>query len=454
MGETDQRLDAEAAVSQHDMKTRKVYIRTYGCQMNKHDSSVIKELLSKDGYWETGNPEEADLILLNTCCVREHAEKRAIGRVNNLAQLKIRNPDLLIGVIGCLAQSRGSGLIKDAPCVDLVVGPDCYRDLPGLIRNIWKSRNSVVLAEGRQSETYGDVNVRPDGVSAFLPVMRGCNNFCSYCVVPFTRGRERSRPAREIVNEVKELTGKGVKEITLIGQNVNSYSDGAHDFARLLHVVDEAVRNTRIRFTTSHPKDFGEEVISAIAQCESVCEHIHLPLQSGSSRVLALMNRGYTVEGYIEKVNTLRRAIQGIAVTTDLLVGFPGETENDFQQTLEVVRKICFDFAYMFAYSPRDKTKAASLRGQVPCRVRQERLRELIGIQNGITEEKNRSLISKTVEVLVSGTSKINPEEKVGKSRTNKDIVFKGEAKVGDYVQVRVEELKGRTPYGTILNQA
>lgn len=428
----------------------KVYIRTYGCQMNKHDSSVVASLLAEDGYEETDNPEDADLILLNTCSVRQHAEARAIGRANNLTSLKAKNPDVIIGVIGCVAQSKGLKVIQDAPCVDLVVGPDCYRDLPELIRSCAKSRRSVVLTDVRQLETYGDLSTRTDAISAFIPIMRGCDNFCSYCIVPYTRGRERSRPAREIVGEVKRLARNDVKDITLIGQNVNSYNDGEHSFARLLRMVNGAVENTRIRFTTSHPRDLGEEIILAIAECENVCEHIHLPLQSGSSGVLTLMNRGYTVGEYLEKVNTARRLVKGVALTTDLLVGFPGETDSDFRQTLDVVREIAFDFAYMFAYSTRKKTRAASLEGQVPYEVRQQRLQELIGIQNRITEEKNRSLVSETVEILVWGGSKNNPKENVGKSRTNKDIVFRGKAKVGDYVCVKVEELRGWTPYGRI----
>lgn len=428
----------------------KVYIRTYGCQMNKYDSSIVKGLLAEDGYEETGNPEDADLILLNTCSVRKHAEVRAIGRANNLMGLKMKNPGVVIGVIGCLAQSKGAKVIQDAPCVDLVVGPDCYRDLPGLIRGCAESRRSVVLTDVRQSETYGDLNPRPDGISAFISIMRGCNNFCSYCIVPYTRGRERSRPAREIIGEVRQLTQGGVKEITLVGQNVNSYNDGQHSFAHLLRMVDSAVDDTRIRFTTSHPRDFGLDVISAIAECENVCEHIHLPLQSGSSSVLTLMNRGYTVDEYIEKADTARKLVRGVALTTDLLVGFPGETDSDFKRTLDVAREIAFDFAYMFAYSTRKRTRAASLEGQVPYEVRQERLRELIGTQNKITEGKNRSLVSETVEVLVRGKSKSNPNENVGKSRTNKDIVFRGDARAGDYVSVKVEELRGWTPYGRI----
>ncbi|TET45590.1 tRNA (N6-isopentenyl adenosine(37)-C2)-methylthiotransferase MiaB [candidate division TA06 bacterium] len=435
----------------YEKSALRFYIKTYGCQMNKHDSSIVKGLLAKDGYEETNNPEDADLILLNTCSVRRHAEARAIGRANNLTNLKAKNPDLVIGIIGCLAQSKGAKVIQDAPCVDLVVGPDCYRDLPELIRSYTKSRRSVVLTEVRQSETYGDLNARPDAISAFIPIMRGCNNFCSYCIVPYTRGRERSRPAREIVGEVRELTRNDVKEITLIGQNVNSYNDGEHGFADLLRIVDSAVGDARIRFTTSHPRDLGDEVVSAIVECESVCEHIHLPLQSGSSRVLTLMNRGYTVEEYMEKVDTARRLVKGVALTTDLLVGFPGETDSDFKQTLDVVREIAFDFAYMFAYSTRKKTRAATMEGQVPREVRQERLKELIGIQNKITEERNRSLVSETVEVLVWGKSKNNPRENVGKSRTNKDIVFRGEAKAGDYVNVKVEELRGWTAYGRIV---
>jgi tRNA-2-methylthio-N6-dimethylallyladenosine synthase len=416
--------------------------------MNQHDSSVVAEILLQNGYDETGTPERADLILLNTCSVREHAETRAIGRANNLAYLKGRNPGLVIGIIGCVAQARGVKLIQEVPCVDFVLGPDCYRDLPGVIQHVRESQGSIVLTEFRQTENYGEIKPKPTGISSFVPIMRGCNNFCSYCVVPYTRGRERSWPSGEIIEEIERLARSGVKEITLIGQNVNSYSDGVLSFADLLRAVDKIADNVRVRFTTSHPRDFGDDLVSAMADCRSLCEHIHLPLQSGSSRVLKLMNRGYTAEEYLEKVELARTKIRGLAITTDLLVGFPGEDDADFRETLDLARKIGFDFAYMFAYSPRDNTKAASLEGQGPCEVRQERLRELIAIQNSITQEKNRSLVSSTVELLVWGRSKDSSEEHTGKTRTNKDVVFRGEAKIGDYVNVNVEELRGWTPYG------
>lgn len=432
-------------------KRLRVYLRTYGCQMNKHDSAVVLELLSKQGYEETRNPEEADILLLNTCSVREHAEKRAIGRANNLAYLKRENPELLMGIIGCVAQSRGARILREAPAVDLVVGPDCYRDLPHLIEELRNSRRSVVLTEDRPSETYGDLRPRCEGISAFVPIMRGCNNFCSYCVVPYTRGRERSRPALEVANEVKRLVEGNTKDITLIGQNVNSYADGTHDFASLLRLIDSVAGDARIRYTTSHPRDFTEDIVKAMAECDNVCEHIHLPLQSGSSRVLEAMNRGHTLADYLEKIEIARKRVEGVAVTTDLLVGFPGETESDFQQTVSAVKKIGFDFAYMFAYSPREETRASSYEGQLPYEVRQERLRRLIDIQNRITTEKNRSLVSTVTEILVEGRSKHDADEKVGRSRGNTSVVFGGDASPGEFVAVRIEELRGWTPYGRVV---
>ena len=430
----------------------KVYLRTYGCQMNKYDSAVVLELLSRQGYEETRNPEDADLILLNTCSVREHAEKRAVGRANNLAYLKAGNPNLLLGVIGCVAQSRGTGLLKDAPAIDLVVGPDCYRELPRLVEELRGSGRSAVLNDARDSEMYEDLKPRTTGVCSFLPVMRGCNNFCSYCVVPFTRGRERSRPAADVVREVARLAQSGVRDITLIGQNVNSYQDSTHGFSDLLRMVDPVAGDARIRFITSHPRDFGTDMMAAMADCTSVCEHIHLPLQSGSSRVLELMNRGYTLEEYLRKVETARSLVDGLSITTDILVGFPGETEDDFRLTLSAVEKIGFDFAYMFAYSPRDETRASSLEGQVARTVRHERLKRLINVQNSITADKNRSLVSTVTEILVEGDSSHNSNEKVGRSRTNKSVVFRGGAHPGDLVLVEVEELRGWTPYGRVLD--
>ena len=430
----------------------KVYLRTYGCQMNKYDSAVVLELLSRQGYEETRNPEDADLILLNTCSVREHAEKRAVGRANNLAYLKAGNPNLLLGVIGCVAQSRGTGLLKDAPAIDLVVGPDCYRELPRLVEELRGSGRSAVLNDARDSEMYEDLKPRTTGVCSFLPVMRGCNNFCSYCVVPFTRGRERSRPAADVVREVARLAQSGVRDITLIGQNVNSYQDSTHGFSDLLRMVDPVAGDARIRFITSHPRDFGTDMMAAMADCTSVCEHIHLPLQSGSSRVLELMNRGYTLEEYLRKVETARSLVDGLSITTDILVGFPGETEDDFRLTLSAVEKIGFDFAYMFAYSPRDETRASSLEGQVARTVRHERLKRLINVQNPITADKNRSLVSTVTEILVEGDSSHNSNEKVGRSRTNKSVVFRGGAHPGDLVLVEVEELRGWTPYGRVLD--
>jgi tRNA-2-methylthio-N6-dimethylallyladenosine synthase len=419
--------------------------------MNKHDSLIVLELLKRQGYEETEDPVNADLILLNTCSVRQHAENRAIGRARNLARLKSLRPGLMIGLIGCVAQSRGVSLLREAPCVDFVIGTDCYRDIPEVLERVRTSHSSVVLTEVRNFETYGDLASSRNGICSFLPIMRGCNNFCSYCIVPYTRGRERSRPADEVMSEAERLAAAGVKEITLVGQNVNSYHDGTRDFCALLRMLNAALENVRIRFLTSHPKDFGRELIETLSECENVCEHVHLPLQSGSSEILAAMNRGYTFEEYENRIESLRKKIPGVGVTTDVMVGFPGESERDFTHTLEAVNKIAFDFAYMFAYSPRGWEQASSFEDQVPEETRQERLEELIRVQKKITERKAGSLVSTDVEVLVEGESKLNPAEKTGRSRENKNIVLTGEVAAGDTVRVKIDEVRGWTPYGRVI---
>ncbi len=421
--------------------------------MNKHDSAIVLELLSRHGYQKTEDALNADLILLNTCSVRRHAEERALGRARNLARLKYSKPGLIIGLLGCVAQSKGASLLREAPCVDFVIGTDCYRDIPEVVKSLRASRHSVVLTETRDFETYGDLGASENGICEFLPIMRGCDNFCSYCIVPYTRGRERSRPADEVVSRAERLAGEGVKEITLVGQNVNSYRDGACDFPALLRMLNRALDRVRIRFLTSHPKDFGQELIETLSSCENVCEHVHIPLQSGSSRILAAMNRGYTFEEYARKIEALRKTIPGVGITTDLMVGFPGEEDRDFTDTIDAVTKIGFDFAYMFAYSPREKEEASSFGGQVPAETRQRRLEELIEVQRSITEEKSRALVSKTVEVLVEGESKLNPAEKTGRSRENKNTVFTGEVAAGDTVRVAIDEVRGWTPYGRVVQR-
>ncbi|KPL06759.1 hypothetical protein AMJ71_09365 [candidate division TA06 bacterium SM1_40] len=425
-------------------------IHTYGCQMNVYDSDLIAGILSDRGYPRAGSLEEADLILVNTCAVREHAERRAIGRLNELTGMKRVRPDLVVGICGCVAQRLGRGAREVVPSIDLVVGPSCYRMLPGLIEDVLRDRMPRYALDLGEGESYdGILTAAGRGVTAFLAIMRGCDNRCSYCIVPYVRGPERSRSRDDILAELRTLAEGGVREITLLGQNVVAYRDGEHRFADLLQAIDDSRLIQRIRFTTSHPRDLDETVIRAVAELESVCEHIHLPMQSGSTSVLERMNRQYTAEHYRALTEELREQVPGIAITTDIIVGFPGETDDDFRKTLEMVNETRFDYAYMFRYSPRPGTPAASFESEVPERVRGERLKQLIELQNGIIRQRNAELVGEEVEVLVEGASHQSDEELIGRTRTNKVVVFGGSRDlIGNFVDVRVAELRGWTPWG------
>ncbi len=428
-------------------RAMKYCIITYGCQMNLYDSGLIESLLEDFGLVKASSPQEADLILVNTCSVRGHAEERALGRINSLGRLKSASGNVLVGVVGCMAKRYGERLMQEAPCVDFVVGPDNYRSLPDLIKN---RRRAVLIEE--TSEKYSCLRSRHRrGPCAFVAIMRGCGNYCAYCVVPYLRGPERSRAHEEILDEIAALAHDGVKEVTLLGQNVNSYDDGKIGFPGLLGEACKVTGIARIRFTTSHPKDVTSELLQVMGREQKICNWLHLPVQSGSNRVLDSMNRHYTREEYLDLVDLARDSVSGLAITTDIMVGFPGETEEDFGLTLDLVRRVRFDFAYMFMYSRREGTKAADF-DDLPIDLRKRRLKQLIEIQNGVTRERNRELVGQKAEILVEGKCKKGDYDGYGKTGSNKVVLFKGIGRPGDCVVVDVRGLSGWTPWGEIVD--
>lgn len=428
-------------------RQRKYFITTYGCQMNEHDSEVMAGLLEEMGFRPAERAEEADIILLNTCCVREKAENKVYGKLGELRALKSARPDLIIGVAGCMVQQEGVAekIRQRAPHVDLLLGTHNLHRLPELVREIEAVREAQVAVSPVVEEQPENLPIsRADRIKAYVTISYGCNNFCTYCIVPYVRGPERSRRLEDILAEVRSLAEQGYKEVMLLGQNVNTYGRDLADgvtFAGLLQAVDKIEGLARIRYTTSHPRDFTLELVDVIARSEKVCEHFHLPAQAGSNRILELMRRGYTREHYLELAAAIRRRIPEATITTDLIVGFPGETEEDFAATLDLVEKVRFDAAFTFMYSPRKGTVAASLPGQVPAEVKRERLLRLNQLQNRLTRESNERLVGRTVEVLVEGRSKTNPERLAGRTRTNKIVVFSGpEELIGQLVNLRITE--------------
>jgi tRNA-2-methylthio-N6-dimethylallyladenosine synthase len=438
--------------------TKYYYIITYGCQMNVHDSEMLAGMLEEMGYHQADKMEDADIIILNTCIVRKNAELKVFGKVGSLKPLKRKNPDLIIAVGGCMMQSREAvqELYQKYPQVDLIFGTHNIHHLPELIKKVKKDKGRVVEVWDQEVGLIPDLPIkREDDHKAWVTIIQGCNNFCSYCIVPYTRGRERSRPFEDIVKEVEDLVGKGVKEITLLGQNVNSYGqdlENKYDFADLLIRLDQISGLYRIRYMTSHPRDFPRRLIDVVKNSSSICEHFHLPIQSGSNRILKLMNRGYSREEYLELVSNIREAIPAPSITTDLIVGFPGEGEDDFEETLNIVKEIEFDLAFTFIYSPRTGTPAARMKEQVPEEVKKERLQRLMELQNGISLKKNQQLTGKTLEVLIDGASKNNPEMYSGRDRTNKLIIFpRKDHKKGDLVRIRIESAHSFTLTGRIV---
>lgn len=439
-----------------DRMSKKIYIETYGCQMNVGDSEVIFSILGKEGYERTESMDEADVVLANTCSVRDNAEQRIWGRIEVFHKQKEKRDNVVVGVVGCMAERLKDKLL-DTHKVDLVAGPDSYRTLPALLRDIAPDKPQINVMLSHE-ETYADiVPVRTDrnGVSAFISIMRGCNNVCSYCVVPYTRGVERSRDPRTIVDEARDVFNKGYKEVTLLGQNVDSYNwkpavgEGC-DFPKLLEMVARISPELRVRFATNHPKDISDDLIGTMARYDNICNHIHLPVQSGSDRLLEKMRRRYTSGWYLERVAKIREILPGCGITTDVIAGFCSETEEDHRETLELFRKVGFDYAYMFYYSERPGTLAARhYPDDVPQDVKTRRLNEIIALQNELSLESNRNDIGKTFKVLVEGPSKKNPEELCGRSGSDKMCVFPGEGhKAGDYVNVKVLSCTSATLIG------
>ena len=427
---------------------RRVYIETYGCQMNVADSEVVAGILSAGGFELTGRIAEADVILVNTCAIRETAEERIVGRLGLFSTFKRGNPGTLVGVLGCMAERLRRDLLEE-DWVDLVVGPDEYRKLPALIAGAFEGEKGIAVRLSRV-ENYDDITpLRTDGVSAWLSVMRGCDKFCTFCVVPFTRGRERSRPLESVVREVATLAGRGYREVTLLGQNVNSYSDGSRDFADLMRAVAAVDRTMRIRFTTSHPQDMSDRLIEAIAVEPNICKYIHLPVQSGSDRILALMNRSYTARHYRALIARIRRAIPGAAISTDVISGFPSETEAEHRMTLDLLREIRFDGAFTFKYSPRENTKAYELPDDVPEGEKGRRVQEITELQHAIALEQNRAFVGTVVRVLVDGPSRKSAADFTGRTATNRTVVFpRTTEEPGDDADIRIERASSATLIG------
>ena len=421
--------------------------------MNFADSEVVAAVMQTADYDLTENIDEADCILINTCSIRDHAEKKAMNRLEYFQSLKKRHKGLVVGVIGCMAQRMKDELLYNR-VVDIVVGPDCYLDLPNLVAQA-SGGHKAINVEPSLTETYKDVIPKriASGISGFVSIMRGCNNFCSYCIVPYTRGRERSREYSSILNEICDLKNRGYKEVTLLGQNVNSYNFEGLTFPMLLDKLAIDVKDIRIRFTTSHPKDMSEETIKVIAKHHNLCKHIHLPVQSGSNRILSLMNRKYTREWYLDKIALIRKYIPDCGITTDMFTGFHSETEEDHQQTLSLMREVGFDNAFMFKYSEREGTYASrNLKDDVPEEVKLRRLQEAIDLQLELSLESNKKDIGKEFEVLVEGRSKRSAEQMYGRTSQNKVVLFdRCGVNVGDIVNVKIFDATPATLFGKKL---
>ncbi len=436
---------------------KKLFIETYGCQMNFADSEVVVSIMGMSGYELTDNIQDADAIFINTCSIRDNAEQKAFSRLDYYQSLKKKKKNIIVGVLGCMAERIKEDLLE-RKVIDMVVGPDAYLDLPNLIGAV-ESGEKAINIDLSTTETYQEIipqRIGHNRISGFVSIMRGCNNFCSYCIVPYTRGRERSRPASSIIKEMQDLVAKGYKEITFLGQNVNSYHDSSngntYTFPALLTLAAETFPETRIRFTTSHPKDISEELIHTIAKHHNLCKHIHLPVQSGSNKILSLMNRKYTREDYLQKIDMIKRIIPNCGITTDVFTGFHSETDTDHKETLSLMQEVGFDNAFMFKYSERSGTYAAkNLEDNVPEAVKLSRLQEVVDLQNQLSKKSNQKDIGKIVEVLVEGYSKKSRNQLFGKSSENKVVVFdKNEKKIGEYVQIIIKDVTVATLLGEI----
>jgi len=421
--------------------------------MNFADTEVVMGILKNKGYNLTENIDEANVIFLNTCSIRDNAEQRIYGRLGNIKTHKETRPDTVIGILGCMAERLRKDLIEDKKMVDIVVGPDEYRRLPEFIDEAFAGEKGIGVKLSR-TETYDDIlPYREDGLNAWISVMRGCDKFCTFCVVPFTRGRERSRNLESIVEEVKQLSARGFREVTLLGQNVNSYIDNGRDFADLLAAAAEVDPLLRIRYTTSHPQDLSDKLLETMAKYDNICKYIHLPVQSGSNRVLEMMNRTYTIEHYLTLIDKARELMPGVSFSTDIIAGFPTETDEDHQMTLDVMSKVRYDGAFMFKYSPREGTKAYKMGDDVPEEVKTRRLTEIIDLQQKISAEINQANIGNEEVVLVEGFSKKSNEFLSGRTDTNKIAIIPNQdnLKPGDYVRIGITRATSATLFGDIL---
>jgi len=432
------------------LKDRKFYIETYGCQMNVADSEIVNSIMVEEGMRPTNQPEDADIIFVNTCSIRENAERKVWDRLKYFRSIKRAvNNNMVVGVLGCMAERVRDRFLDEEKLVDIVVGPDAYRELPNLLKEVDDGRKAVNVILSLE-ETYADitpVRTTGNGISAFVSVMRGCNNMCSFCVVPFTRGRERSRSLESITDELKMLSDHGYKEVTLLGQNVNSYNDNGKRFSELMYQASLVDPDMRIRFSTSHPKDFPDELLHVINERQNICEYIHIPAQSGNSEILERMRRPYTREEYLRLIDKMRKIIPGVSLSTDIITGFCGETEEQHQDTLSLMREVRYDLAYMFAYSERERTLAnRKYKDDVPDEVKKRRLTEIINQQQSIQEENNKKEIGRTHLVLVEGTSKRSDEQLNGRTDTNKMVVFdRQHYEKGDYVEVEITDCTAAT---------
>ncbi len=423
--------------------SKKFFSITYGCQMNENDTERLAGQLRCLGYEEGQDMESADLIFINTCCVRESAENKIYGKIGELKRLKSNNPNLIVGVTGCMAQKNREKLFKRAPHIDFILGTHNVHQLIKVVKDVEESKQQVLAVIDSAEEMPSSIpTARKGGVSAWVTIMYGCNNFCTYCIVPYVRGRERSREVVDIIEEIKQLSATGVKEVTLLGQNVNSYgkdNNGA-DFADLLAEIDKVDGIERIRYMTSHPRDMNDKVIETIKNSNKICEHFHLPIQSGCNEILKEMNRGYTVEYYKELVQKIRTALPNASITTDLIMGFPGETPDHFAETLELIKAIKYDAAYTFLYSKRSGTPAATMLNQVELSDKKKRLQALMAVQNDISLNINKSYEGKVVEVMVEGPSKSDKTRFTGRTRTNKIVIWdkQGDEATGDLINVKI----------------
>jgi len=448
---------------------KKLYLESYGCQMNFSDSEVVASILAQDGYATTRNIAEADLVLINTCSIRDNAEQRVRNRLTEFQHHKQQNPELVVGILGCMAERLKKNLLEEEKLVDIVAGPDAYRDLPNLISEVGTGQKAVNVLLSRE-ETYADISpVRLDqgGISAFVTIMRGCDNMCSFCVVPFTRGRERSRDPKSIVAECHDLFNKGYREVTLLGQNVDSYrwnlsskgelknpTEEAMNFAQLLQAVANVSPLLRVRFSTSHPKDMTDDVLEVIASNHNVCNYIHLPVQSGNTAVLYRMNRGYTREWYLERIEAIHRIIPNCAISTDIITGFCGETDAEHRDTVSLMEKVQFDYAYMFKYSERPKTLAErKFEDDVPEEIKGKRLTEIIELQTAHSLAANERQVGTIQEVLVEGPSKRSELQFCGRNSRNSMVVFdRKQAEKGSYVQVKITGCTSATLFGELID--